>query len=265
MRATTRIWPTCRPWWARRSAAATGSRSTRPHRPFAQATGDHQWIHVDPERAAAGPFGATVAHGFLTLSLLPELFDTAFAIDDVRMGVNYGLNRVRFTGPVPVGSRVRGHFKLLAYEPLDGGAQLTVEATIELRRCGQTGLRGRDRVAPLHLTPAPPIAVRAAPARCPACDGRAGDSMKVLLVDDHPLILAALQAIIQSLGDDVTVVGADSAAGARAMLAADTDFDLVLLDLGLGDADGFEVLAEFRDAYPALPVVVVSATDAPAT
>ena len=99
---------------------------------FAQATGDHQWIHVDPERAAAGPFGTTVAHGFLTLSLLPHLFETAFGIDDVRMGVNYGLNRVRFMNPVPVNGRVRGHFKLQAFEPLPGGAQLTVQATIEL-------------------------------------------------------------------------------------------------------------------------------------
>ncbi len=99
---------------------------------FAQATGDHQWIHVDPVRAAAGPFGAPVAHGFLTLSLLPTLFESGFGIDDVRMGVNYGLNRVRFVNPVRVGSRVRGRFKLLGYEPLDGGAQLTVQATIEL-------------------------------------------------------------------------------------------------------------------------------------
>ncbi|KPF42793.1 dehydratase [beta proteobacterium AAP121] len=99
---------------------------------FAQATGDHQWIHVDPVRAAAGPFGTTVAHGFLTLSLVPSLFDSGFAIADVKMGVNYGLNRVRFTAPVPAGGRVRGQFKLLAYEPLPGGAQLTVQVTIEL-------------------------------------------------------------------------------------------------------------------------------------
>ncbi len=99
---------------------------------FAQATGDHQWIHVDPVRAAAGPFGTTVAHGFLTLSLVPLLFDSGFAIADVKMGVNYGLNRVRFTAPVPAGGRVRGQFKLLAYEPLPGGAQLTVQVTIEL-------------------------------------------------------------------------------------------------------------------------------------
>ena len=99
---------------------------------FAHATGDHQWIHTDPVRAEAGPFGAPIAHGFLTLSLLPMLFEGAFAIDDVRMGVNYGLNRVRFVSPVRVGSRVRGRFKLLRFEPLEGGAQLTVEATIEL-------------------------------------------------------------------------------------------------------------------------------------
>ena len=99
---------------------------------FAQATGDQQWIHIDPIRAAAGPFGAPIAHGFLTLSLLPMLFEGAFAIDDVRMGVNYGLNRVRFISPVRVGSRVRGCFKLLSFEPLEGGAQLTVQATIEL-------------------------------------------------------------------------------------------------------------------------------------
>ncbi len=99
---------------------------------FAEATGDHQWIHVDPVRAAAGPFGTTVAHGFLTLSLVPLLFDSGFAIADVKMGVNYGLNRVRFTAPVPAGGRVRGQFKLLAYEPLPGGAQLTVQVTIEL-------------------------------------------------------------------------------------------------------------------------------------
>ena len=99
---------------------------------FADATGDQQWIHTDPVRAAAGPFGAPVAHGFLTLSLLPMMFDSAFVVADVRMGVNYGLNRVRFVSPVRVGSRVRGCFKLLSFEPLEGGAQLTVQATIEL-------------------------------------------------------------------------------------------------------------------------------------
>ena len=98
---------------------------------FAQATGDQQWIHVDPVRAAAGPFGGPIAHGFLTLSLLPEMFASAFEVKDARMGVNYGLNRVRFPAPVPVGSRLRGKFVLMAYEPLEGGAQMTVEVTME--------------------------------------------------------------------------------------------------------------------------------------
>jgi len=98
---------------------------------FAEATGDHQWIHVDPERAAAGPYGTTIAHGFLTLSLLPLMFQSGFTIGDVRMGVNYGLNRVRFPAPVPSGSRLRGHFKLVGYEPIEGGAQLTVEVTMQ--------------------------------------------------------------------------------------------------------------------------------------
>jgi DNA-binding NarL/FixJ family response regulator len=85
--------------------------------------------------------------------------------------------------------------------------------------------------------------------------------MKVLLVDDHPLVLSALQAVIQGIGIDTTVVGVDSAAGARATLREDPDYDLVLLDLALGDADGFDVLVEFRNTYPAVPVVVVSASD----
>ena len=85
--------------------------------------------------------------------------------------------------------------------------------------------------------------------------------MKVLLVDDHPLVLSALQQVIQRVGNDTTVVGVDSAAAARATLRDDSDFDLVLLDLSLGDADGFDVLVEFRAAYPAVPVVVVSASD----
>ncbi len=98
---------------------------------FAEATEDRQWIHVDAARAASGPFGATIAHGFLTLSLLPRLMTSAFTIDDVRMGINYGVNRVRFPAPVPAGSRVQARFKLLAFEPIDGGAQLTIEATMQ--------------------------------------------------------------------------------------------------------------------------------------
>ncbi len=98
---------------------------------FAQATGDAQWIHVDPVRAAAGPFGTTVAHGFLTLSLLSELMAGAFRIDDVRMGVNYGLDRVRFPSPVPVDSRLRAVCRLARFEALEGGAQLTVTVSVE--------------------------------------------------------------------------------------------------------------------------------------
>ena len=99
---------------------------------FAEATGDHQWIHVDVERAKAGPFGAPIAHGFLTLSLLPQFFASAFEIRNSGMGVNYGLNKVRFTSPVPVGSRLRGRMKLLACEPIDnGGMQMTWQVTVE--------------------------------------------------------------------------------------------------------------------------------------
>jgi acyl dehydratase len=98
---------------------------------FADATGDHQWIHVDPERAAAGPFGATVAHGLLTLSLLPWFYASAYQVDDVRMGLNYGFNKVRFPAPVPVGSRLRAHFRLLSFEAIGGGAQMVVEVSVE--------------------------------------------------------------------------------------------------------------------------------------
>ncbi len=99
---------------------------------FAEATGDHQWIHVDPEKAAAGPFGGPIAHGFLTLSMLPKFFESAFEITESRMGVNYGLNKVRFTAPVPVGSRLRGRMKLLAAEAIDNrGLQMTWEVTVE--------------------------------------------------------------------------------------------------------------------------------------
>jgi len=89
---------------------------------FAQATGDHQWIHVDPVRASAGPFGATVAHGFLTLSLLPHFFSTAYTVQAPSMGVNYGLNKVRFMVPVRVNSRLRALLHLTAAETIAGGA-----------------------------------------------------------------------------------------------------------------------------------------------
>ena len=99
---------------------------------FAEATGDHQWIHVDPEKAKAGPFGGPIAHGFLTLSLLPKFFESSFEIVQSRMGVNYGLNKVRFTSPVPVGSRLRARMKLLACEPIaNDGLQMTWEVLVE--------------------------------------------------------------------------------------------------------------------------------------
>ena len=102
---------------------------------FAEATGDHQWIHVNPEKAAAGPFGGPIAHGFLTLSMIPKFFESSLHIVGSRMGVNYGLNKVRFTAPVPVGSRLRARMKLLASESIpndaNDGVQMTWEVTVE--------------------------------------------------------------------------------------------------------------------------------------
>jgi acyl dehydratase len=99
---------------------------------FADATEDHQWIHVDGERARAeSPYGTTVAHGFLSLSLLPHLFGQAIEIQGMRLGINYGLNRVRFTGPLPAGSRVRARFRLAAVEDIDRGVQMTWIVTLE--------------------------------------------------------------------------------------------------------------------------------------
>lgn len=99
---------------------------------FADATGDQQWIHIDVERSRKeSPFGGTVAHGFLTLSLLPMLMQMALVMSDVKMGVNYGLNKVRFPAPVPVGSRLRGRMTLLSVEDIPGGAQVTWQVTME--------------------------------------------------------------------------------------------------------------------------------------
>jgi acyl dehydratase len=98
---------------------------------FADATGDHQWIHIDPEKAAVGPFGTTIAHGFLTLSLIPMLGSQVSQVNGVRMGVNYGLNKVRFPAPVPVGSKVRAGVRIQSVEDIPGGLQLVNEVTIE--------------------------------------------------------------------------------------------------------------------------------------
>jgi acyl dehydratase len=99
---------------------------------FAEATGDRQWIHVDPARAAAGPFGSTVAHGYLTLSLLPMLLSEVISVSDSQMGVNYGTEKLRFTAPVPSGSRVRLHAKLLRAERRGPGVVYTVGVQIEV-------------------------------------------------------------------------------------------------------------------------------------
>ncbi|MES2126237.1 MAG: MaoC family dehydratase [Pseudomonadota bacterium] len=99
---------------------------------FADATGDHQWIHVDPERCAReSPFGGPVAHGFLTLSLLPAMLENAVRMVDVRMGLNYGLNKVRFPAPVPVGSRLRARLTLKEVSDIEGGAQMAWDVVVE--------------------------------------------------------------------------------------------------------------------------------------
>lgn len=98
---------------------------------FAEATGDHQWIHVDVERAKTGPFGGPIAHGYLTLSLGPMLYPTVVRIEGFSMGVNYGANKVRFPSPVPVGSKIRLGVKLLEVEEIANGVQMTMEFTFE--------------------------------------------------------------------------------------------------------------------------------------
>jgi acyl dehydratase len=100
---------------------------------FAEATGDHQWIHVDIERAAEGPFGRTIAHGYLTLSMLPMLVEEVYGVEGVRMTVNYGVNKVRFPAPVPVDSEVRARVELVSLERFESHAQAVVRVTVERR------------------------------------------------------------------------------------------------------------------------------------
>ena len=107
---------------------------------FAKAIGDFQWIHVDVERARNSPFGRTIAHGFLTLSLLSNLSEQTFSFSDRRMGINYGLNRVRFTSPVPVGSRVRARFTLAKFEKIEGGVQVTWNTVVEIEGASKPAL-----------------------------------------------------------------------------------------------------------------------------
>ncbi|GAY08771.1 MaoC family dehydratase [Pseudonocardia sp. N23] len=107
---------------------------------FADATDDHQWIHVDVDKAAKGPFGTTIAHGFLTLSLLPSLLKDVYSVEGTKMGVNYGLNRVRFTSPVPVGSKVRGVVELAEVGDVEGGVQITTKVTVEIEGSARPAL-----------------------------------------------------------------------------------------------------------------------------
>jgi acyl dehydratase len=100
---------------------------------FADATGDHQWIHVDPERAASGPFGHTIAHGYLTLSLIPVLLGGLLKVEGVTMGVNYGTNKVRFTSPVPVGSEIRAGATLASVEEVANGVQIAMDVIVEVK------------------------------------------------------------------------------------------------------------------------------------
>jgi acyl dehydratase len=100
---------------------------------FAEATGDHQWIHVDPERAKEGPFGGPIAHGYLTLSLIPVLMGQVVRTNGVRMGVNYGTNKVRFPAPVPVGSEIRLGAAVADVEDVAGGIQVALDVTIEVK------------------------------------------------------------------------------------------------------------------------------------
>ncbi|MFR9800268.1 MaoC family dehydratase [Streptomyces sp. MS06] len=117
---------------------------------FAEATGDHQWIHVDPEKAAAGPFGTTIAHGYLTLSLLPLFGPQLIAVEGVRMGVNYGTNKVRFPSPVPVGSRLRATGTITSVDDVAGGVQLAVAYTVE-REGGDKPVCVAEAVARYYL------------------------------------------------------------------------------------------------------------------
>jgi acyl dehydratase len=100
---------------------------------FADATDDHQWIHVDPERAAAGPFGQTIAHGYMTLALIPVLLSSVIRVEGVAMGVNYGTNKVRFTSPVLVGSEIRAGATLVSVDPIEGGAQIVLDVVVEMK------------------------------------------------------------------------------------------------------------------------------------
>jgi acyl dehydratase len=109
---------------------------------FAEATGDHQWIHVDPEAAAQGPFGTTIAHGYLTLSMLVVMLSEVLSVEGARMGINYGIDKVRFTSPVPVGSRVRAHAKLVTAERRGDGVLYRIGLQVEIEGAEKPALVG---------------------------------------------------------------------------------------------------------------------------
>jgi len=123
---------------------------------FADATGDHQWIHVDPEAAKAGPFGGTIAHGYLSLSLLPALLGDVLRVQDAQMGVNYGIDKVRFTSPVPVGSEVRANARLLSAEPKGDGILYKVGVQIEIKGQEKPAMVGEVLYLALARPPAQP-------------------------------------------------------------------------------------------------------------
>jgi acyl dehydratase len=116
---------------------------------FAEATGDNQWIHVDPERAKSGPFGTTVAHGYLTLSLIPQMVWTIYTVEGIGMSLNYGVNKVRFPAPLPVGSRIRASVDLISLEPGGGGFQEILRVTVE-REGGDKPVCVADTVSILY-------------------------------------------------------------------------------------------------------------------
>ena len=142
---------------------------------FAEVTGDDQWIHIDPERAKESPFGGTIAHGYYTLSLAPRFSYDMFKFEGFAFGVNYGVNRVRFPAPMPVGERVRMRAVLKSVEDIPGGAQITTELTFERDERREAGLRRRVALARVYgLSPGAGPGGRSAPFRRHDRDGRVG-------------------------------------------------------------------------------------------
>ena len=132
---------------------------------FADATDDHQWIHVDPERAKDGPFGVAIAHGYLTLSLAPVLLNKVIRVDNTKFGVNYGCNKVRFPSPVPVGAELRMGVTIAAVDETDGGVQVTYDLVMEVKDAPEARVRGPSGLPLLPLSAAGVTPFRLTPAR----------------------------------------------------------------------------------------------------